>query len=639
MYSPIHSTSSPSIIPVMEDDNSISDVDSVLYTPTSPKNSQHSYHSWYSSVPSSYSSLHKHKSMDFTIQPNNNNNSNNNNNNNKSLNKTIEAYQTTFERMDHHINEFLNKRNNNKINSNNNNNNNNNNMSIIINNLKEFRDTIPSQLNITQHDSSHGVQLLNTLLSWCYEQQQQIPFTSSSSLSSSSSSSSPSSTNSLLEQAQLCFPSDLFFTPTFPNKDIKEKKLIQTIHTLVEKNQQLNQQLKQQQKQCIEEEEKDNQNDHEKTTRIMELEKQLKQEIQLKEEAEEIVESVNREMEIMMDELDQAKQKQFIYQKEIDQLRQQWQTILTHQKELHKEEEEKEKEKEKEKEEEKEEMKNNNKKKEFTPWELLNIQEKDWEYRVETLTSMLQQQELKTKQLQTKLKNHKQQHKSEQDVLQQQLKQQERQCAELQLQTSILKQQMKEKELEYQQQLKQEKEKQHNLLKKDSVLEKEQKEIIMALQQDIKEKETSLVNWEKKWNQHQQQLKYQQERQEKVLDQHRQAIMVEIQEQLEKDKLCLELTTTRQVRDLEAQLIDLEEEISKVKENNQSLIHYHHRLDNIAKERELAFSLKQKQWNDHDKLTKETILKLEQKIIGLEEEVMKLYGKNIVLANQLGECD
>ncbi|KAI9305215.1 hypothetical protein BJ944DRAFT_265576 [Cunninghamella echinulata] len=513
--------------------------------------------------------------------------------------------------MDHHINEFLNKRKNNKINSNN--------MSIIINNLKEFRDTIPSQLNITQHDSNHGVQLLNTLLSWCYEQQQQ-----QQQQISPTSSSSPS-TISLLEQAQLCFPSDLFFTPTFPNKDIKQEKLIQTIHTLVEKNQQLKKQLKQHQ--SIKEE-NDKNHGREETTRIMELEKQLQQEMQLKQEAEEIVESVNREMEIMMDELDQAKQKQFIYQKEIDQLRQQWQTILAHQKELHTQEEEKE-----------QALKKDNKKKEFTPWELLNIQEKDWEYRVETLTSMLQQQELKTKQLQTKLKNHKQQHKSEQDDLQQQLKQQERQCAELQLQITILKQQMNEKELEYQQQLKQEKEKQQHLLKKDSVLEKEQKEIIMALQQDIKEKETSLVNWEKKWNQHQQQLKYQQERQEKTLDQHRQAIMVEIQEQLEKDKLCLELTTTRQVRDLEAQLIDLEEEIIKVTENNQSLIHYHHRLENLAKERELAFSLKQKQWNDHEKLAKETILKLEQKIIGLEEEVIKLYGKNIVLANQLGECD
>jgi hypothetical protein len=62
-------------------------------------------------------------------------------------------------------------------------------------------------------------------------------------------------------------------------------------------------------------------------------------------------------------------------------------------------------------------------------------------------------------------------------------------------------------------------------------------------------------------------------------------------------------------------------------------------MEKQARSRETHWAARQVDWERAEKKSKALVLSLEQKVIGLETEAVRLYGKNIALANQLGECD
>ncbi|ORZ17182.1 hypothetical protein BCR42DRAFT_414096 [Absidia repens] len=330
----------------------------------------------------------------------------------------------------------------------------------------------------------------------------------------------------------------------------------------------------------------------------------LQQEIQTRKEAEEILDSVRMEMESMMDELNAAKQQLFTAEQESQNIRHQWESIIQQKKDASSHEKH---------------VNGDNDEEQVDPWELLSLQQDDYEHRIDTMTDEIHRLS----------KENEDRHD-----LKRRLLKAERQAAECDLKLVVLKSQQNKQQ---QQQNNINSSNNSNDIKKDDNDEKD--ELITALQHELVEKKSALALWEKKWQQETKQWQQQQAAlQQSHLTDH-QVWQEEYKSECQKQQDLAFLRVTRETRALEGQLTDMSLENDRlagcVAEHQQ----HRHRMEQQYKVKEATWAAKQSDWERMEKEAKAVLLALEQKVIGLEADTVRLYGKNIILAKQLGECD
>lgn len=316
--------------------------------------------------------------------------------------------------------------------------------------------------------------------------------------------------------------------------------------------------------------------------------KQLSKERQARQEAEEILDSVRVEMETMMDELDAAKQQLYIAQQDAQHVRQQWGDIIQ----------------------EKHDNSTNNDE-DIDPWALLTLQQEDWEQRMKALTTEKLRISNTATQTQALLKKE----VEESQKLRQRLLKTERKAAEYDLKLVVLKSQQSKNVPE------------------------EKDEVISALQRELVEKNSALVRWDKKWQQETKQWQQKQAAQHQSHLVDYQAWKDEYKHECQKEQDLTFLRITRETRALEARLDDLALENERLEAGVAEHQQKWHCMEKQARSRETHWAARQVDWERAEKESKALMLSLEQKVIGLEAEAVRLYGKNIALANQLGECD
>ncbi|SAL94961.1 hypothetical protein [Absidia glauca] len=319
--------------------------------------------------------------------------------------------------------------------------------------------------------------------------------------------------------------------------------------------------------------------------------KQLNKERQARQEAEEILDSVRVEMETMMDELDTAKQQLFIAQQDAQHVRQQWEDIIQEKHQYHH-------------------MSNGNDE-DIDPWALLALQQEDWEQRIKTLTTEKLRISNSATEAQALLKKE----VEESQKLRQRLLKTERKAAEYDLKLVVLKSQQSKN------------------------MPEEKDEVIAALQRELVEKNSALVRWDKKWQQETKQRQHQQAAQHQSHLTDYQTWKDEYKQECQKEQDLTFLRITRETRALEARLDDLALENERLEAGLAEHQQKWHCMEKQARSRETHWAARQVDWERAEKESKALVLSLEQKVIGLETEAVRLYGKNIALANQLGECD
>ncbi|CAO3587332.1 unnamed protein product [Absidia cylindrospora] len=324
----------------------------------------------------------------------------------------------------------------------------------------------------------------------------------------------------------------------------------------------------------------------------------LQQEIQTRKEAEEILDSVRMEMESMMDELNAAKQQLFTAEQESQHIRQQWESIIRQKKDASPHE------------------KNANDE-QADPWELLSLQQDDYEHRIDTMADEIDRLS----------KENEDRHD-----LKRRLLKAERQAAECDLKLVVLKSQ----------QSKQQQQQNNTDSSSSSSSENgddEKDELITALQHELVEKKSALALWEKKW---QQETKKWQQQQAAIQQSHltdHQVWQEEYKSECQKQQDLAFLRVTRETRALEGQLTDVSLENDRLEACVAEHQQHRHRMELQYKVKEATWAAKQSDWDRMEKESKAALLALEQKVIGLETDTVRLYGKNIILAKQLGECD
>ncbi|KAI8086715.1 uncharacterized protein BX664DRAFT_336587, partial [Halteromyces radiatus] len=169
--------------------------------------------------------------------------------------------------------------------------------------------------------------------------------------------------------------------------------------------------------------------------------------------------------------------------------------------------------------------------------------------------------------------------------------------------------------------------------------EKEENEaLIKALQRDVVEKTQALARWDKQWQRQQQQWQQQQQSTDLAHRADQTAWQQEWKDNCQKQVDLISLRLSRESRQLELQLADMLMDNERLEQSIDQYKQQWHRIDQAAKDREHTWIARQTAWERAEKDAKTTIFDLEQKVIHLEAEVLRLYGKNITLANQLGEC-
>jgi chromosome segregation ATPase len=96
---------------------------------------------------------------------------------------------------------------------------------------------------------------------------------------------------------------------------------------------------------------------------------------------------------------------------------------------------------------------------------------------------------------------------------------------------------------------------------------------------------------------------------------------------------------TRELRELSGQIVELEAELQGLERQHEQDMRL---IDNSKKSQwsaEEKLDKKKKEWDTRETELKMSIVKADQKIISLEKETLVLYGKNLEMAKHLGELD
>ncbi|ORX52368.1 hypothetical protein DM01DRAFT_330135 [Hesseltinella vesiculosa] len=159
--------------------------------------------------------------------------------------------------------------------------------------------------------------------------------------------------------------------------------------------------------------------------------------------------------------------------------------------------------------------------------------------------------------------------------------------------------------------------------------------VIQALEQAIRDRDLELAK--RRDQEEKKQKAWQQERQveRQTLAKEKAAWQDHLGQELDKAKQIWLVQSSRDMRTLEGDKAELEAHVDRL----EGLVAFHeaqwHELHVTCKRSEQQYIHQQVQFERADKAAKETIVNLEQRIIGLEAETVKLYGKNLKFANQL----
>ncbi|EPB85909.1 hypothetical protein HMPREF1544_07325 [Mucor circinelloides 1006PhL] len=112
-----------------------------------------------------------------------------------------------------------------------------------------------------------------------------------------------------------------------------------------------------------------------------------------------------------------------------------------------------------------------------------------------------------------------------------------------------------------------------------------------------------------------------------------------LKSQYRKDFDTYQVQLTREIRNMSGQIVELETELQDLERQHAqdvNMIEKHERnLSRLEKE----WTLKSAQWHDRESKLTLSLKTSDQKIATLEKEALVLYGKNLELAQQLGELD
>ncbi|KAI8373191.1 uncharacterized protein BYT42DRAFT_548165 [Radiomyces spectabilis] len=129
-------------------------------------------------------------------------------------------------------------------------------------------------------------------------------------------------------------------------------------------------------------------------------------------------------------------------------------------------------------------------------------------------------------------------------------------------------------------------------------------------------------------------------RQEQLKRQQRtveQEVTERMQHQFRQESDIYELQRSRELRQLACTVVELETELEIATQRHAEYMAHIRTLEKNQTKAEATLQQHQMKWKASEKELRNQILQMERKIIGLEEDAMRLYGKNLDLAHQLGK--
>ncbi|KAI9352348.1 hypothetical protein BD770DRAFT_142284 [Pilaira anomala] len=239
-------------------------------------------------------------------------------------------------------------------------------------------------------------------------------------------------------------------------------------------------------------------------------------------------------------------------------------------------------------------------------FDLKNIEKNEGNADILALQGLLRESETQVDQLEDEYQNQITTYVSKTESLKAQLKKAEQSVAELSLLLEVQKRQQISTEME------------------------------QALRRTLAERDGELAKvkfkLEKSYTQNEQ-MKAQQEKQMKMeLNTRLEAVEQSLKNQYKKEIDTFQLHTTREIRELAGKMVELEVELEDYHRQHEQDVKQ--AMDTQQKLKALQTALK-----DGERLSKASIHELEGKIKVLESEVLLLYGKNLELAQHLGELD
>lgn len=168
-------------------------------------------------------------------------------------------------------------------------------------------------------------------------------------------------------------------------------------------------------------------------------------------------------------------------------------------------------------------------------------------------------------------------------------------------------------------------------------------ELEQALRRTVAERDGELAKAKfelEKSQRHSEQLQKLNERQMQLeIDTRLNDLETSLKSQYRKDFDTYQVRLTREIRNMSGQLVELETELQALERQHlqdvKSIKQSEQQLSRLEKE----WTLKSTQWQDEENGLKSILKDSDQKIATLEKEALILYGKNLELAQHLGELD
>jgi chromosome segregation ATPase len=179
--------------------------------------------------------------------------------------------------------------------------------------------------------------------------------------------------------------------------------------------------------------------------------------------------------------------------------------------------------------------------------------------------------------------------------------------------------------------------------KKKTAVKPHDSELEHALRRTVAEKDGELAKARFELEKMQKHMEHLQTFSEKQMQRELEARMEELESNLRSEHQkrfdANQVHLTRELRELAGQIVELEAELQGLErqhEQDMRLVESTKKSQWSAQEK---LSQKKKEWDTRETELKMSIVKADQKIISLEKEALVLYGKNLEMAQHLGELD